>query len=126
MTFDAYAWSSIVFVAAFLAGDEAGRALKENIVNFDKLFELVNGAIIVAIMGITTILRQVGGRSTARWIPLVPMILGGACGWLVGNDAMSLRQIVTWSLLYSGAASVGYIFLWKTIMRRGIDDDKEL
>ena len=121
---ESLAWSSVVFAAAFVVGGEAGQAIENGAVSFEQLFQYVNGAIIIAIMGITTILRQVGGRASSRWIPLVPMLLGAACGWLVADDNMSLRQIITWSLLYSGAASVGYMFVWKTIIAKGLKDEE--
>jgi len=124
MNMESLAWSSVVFAAAFVVGGEAGQAIENGAVSFEQLFQYVNGAIIIAIMGITTILRQVGGRASSRWIPLVPMLLGAACGWLVADDNMSLRQIITWSLLYSGAASVGYMFVWKTIIAKGLKDEE--
>ena len=123
MTVNRIFLSALVFALAFVAGGAAARGMEPDLSGVEKLFELVNGAIIIAIMGITTIIRHVGGHSMARWIPLVPMLLGAVCGYLVAHESMSVRQVLTWALLYSGAASVGYMFIWKTIMKKGLGKD---
>lgn len=110
-------------VVLFAAGAAAAEAIGAGQLSVEKLFAAVNGAIIVAIMGITTVLRYVGGPSASRWTPLAPMLLGLFAGWLVADDAMNIRQIITLALLYSGAASIGYLFIWKTVMKKGLEID---
>ena len=114
----------IVVAATFALGAEAVSSIKSDFTNYEELFKLVNGAVIIAIMGVTTTFRAVGGKRLARWVPLVPMILGGLAGLLVTHDAMPMRQVLTWALLYSGASSIGYMFVWKTIMNKGMSNDE--
>lgn len=102
------------------AGGAAAENLQSSPLDVEALFRVVNGAVIVSIMGVTTVARHTGAIP-ARWIPVVPMALGAACGWLVADDGMTVKQILTWSLLYSGAASIGYLFVWKTILKKGIE-----
>ena len=115
-------WAMLIVAGVAALGAEAANSLQRDIMPFESLFKLVNGGVILAIMGVTTAIRKMGGASASRWIPAVPLGLGFGAGYLLSEDHFSIKQICVWALLYGGAASIGYLFIWKTVMKKGLDD----
>ena len=87
--------------------------------NFDTLLKAVDLVIILAIIGVTEAVKKTLPESLWRWVPIVPVVLGAVAGAVVSPDESSWRVAAKATLLYAGAASLGYELLRTTLLKSG-------
>jgi hypothetical protein len=72
------------------------------------MLEVVDGLVIVAIIGITELFKRALPEHYWRATPLITLALGVLAGWFSTPASADARAIFRSSVLYAGAAAIFY------------------
>jgi hypothetical protein len=93
--------------------------------DFDSLLKAVDLVVIVAIIAITEAVKRAVPEKYWRLMPIVPLVLGIAAGFVV-TTASEWRAFAKAAMLYAGAASLAYEIGRTTLFGAGAKAETKL